>query len=102
MRLGASWLGDGFCNIFEYNTEECAFDEGGCIEANEKFSLLYSDFRAQFPNCSVEDPVLLFDGYCQSYWIAVFNIPATSNEYNVLTAYNTPECGYDNGANVTW
>ena len=46
-----SFIGDGDCDGGEYNTEECGWDGGDCIEFNEKY-----------PNCKVDDPLFIGDG----------------------------------------
>ena len=63
-----SFIGDGHCEGGEYNTEECGFDGGDCIDFNEKY-----------PNCKVDDPYRIADEYCKG------------------GDYNTEECGFDGG-----
>ena len=62
-------LGDGRCNNYgNFNSFECGFDAGDCIEFNEKY-----------PNCTASSPdMFLGNGYCS-------------------TEYNTEECGFDGG-----
>lgn len=62
-------IGDGKCWV-EYNTEECGWDGGDCIEFNEKY-----------PNCTVDNPFWIGNNMCDE-------------EYD---GYNTKECGYDGG-----
>ena len=64
-------IGNGLCNGWDANTEECGYDGGDCIEFNEKY-----------PNCNVYSPYEVGDGRCDS-----------SNGDDV----NTEECGYDGG-----
>lgn len=65
-------LGDGACDGGLYNTPECAFDNGDCIE-----------FNTLYPNCTVEYPYFLGDGACDGL--------DGGGEYNTL------QCGYDGG-----
>ena len=46
-------LANGKCDGGDYNTPECAFDGGDCI-----------DFNSRFPSCEVENPYLIGDGTC--------------------------------------
>uniref|UniRef100_A0A7R9VCJ2 LNR domain-containing protein n=1 Tax=Pseudictyota dubia TaxID=2749911 RepID=A0A7R9VCJ2_9STRA len=59
-------VGDGMCDI-EYNTEECGYDAGDCI-----------DFNTRYPDCEVDSLDGFGDGYCD-------------------VAFNSIECGYDGG-----
>lgn len=81
-------LGDGICQNYDrvgsyevysnaeipvqdkgtYNTEECEFDGGDCVEFNEKF-----------PNCIVDEPFRVGDNICNRGF------------------KNTAECGFDSG-----
>ena len=68
------WIGDGSCDGGDYNTEECGWDGGDCIEFNEKY-----------PNCMVDWPSFLENGYCNA------------GDYSNEGDYNTEECGWDGG-----
>lgn len=48
-------IGNGECGGGAYNTEECGFDGGDCIEFNSKN-----------PNCTVEIPSWIGDDYCDN------------------------------------
>ena len=61
-------IGDGTCNGGVYNTEECGFDGGDCL-----------DFNNRYPNCTVDVPYFIGDGTCNG------------------GMYNTEECGFDGG-----
>ncbi len=45
-------IGDGRCHG-EYNTTDCGYDGGDCIE-----------FYKKYPNCNVTYPEYIGDGYC--------------------------------------
>lgn len=60
-------IGDGICWP-HYNTKECRWDGGDCTKFNEKY-----------PNCTVEHPSLIGNGYCNG------------KEYNIEA------CGWDGG-----
>ena len=61
-------VGDGSCKNFDgYNTEECGWDGGDCVEFNE-----------MYPDCDVRSPSFVGDGRCELF-------------------ANTTECGYDGG-----
>ena len=70
-RLGTynlhSWIGNGICSGGEYNTEECEWDGGDCVVPG-------------YPNCHVDDPSYIGDGYCDNYG-----------------DFNTAECEWDGG-----
>ncbi len=68
---GPHYIKDGRCHSM-YNTSECGYDGGDCIE-----------FREQYPNCTVETPEWIGDGECN------------------LGQYYTEECGYDGGDDCT-
>ena len=61
-----SLLGDTLCDGGIYNTPECNYDGGDCL-----------DFNLQYPSCNVPKPFSIGDGFCDG------------------GAYNTPECGFD-------
>jgi hypothetical protein len=63
-----SLIGDGYCYGYDYNTEQCGWDGGDCIEFNEKY-----------PNCKVDSPSFIGDGFCYG------------------GDYNTEECGWEGG-----
>mmetsp|Transcript_5205 Transcript_5205/g.7952 ORF Transcript_5205/g.7952 Transcript_5205/m.7952 type:complete len:262 (+) Transcript_5205:1787-2572(+) len=60
-------IGNGWCTR-EYNIKECGYDGGDCTTFNQKY-----------PDCDVEFPTLLGNGYCNG------------------GAYNSQKCGYDDG-----
>ena len=61
-------IGNGLCDGGDYNTEECGWDGGDCIEFNK------------YPNCKVDDQhSRIGNGYCDG------------------GDYNTEECGWDGG-----
>lgn len=62
-------VGDGFCDGQDYNTEECGWDGGDCI-----------DFNKNYPDCKAKYPFRMGDGYCTSWG-----------------RHNTAECGFDDG-----
>ena len=64
-----NFINDGGCDGGEYNTIECGFDGGDCLQYNN-----------QYPNCKVPNP----------YWIGYFNT-CDGDEYNTM------ECGWDGG-----
>lgn len=65
-------LGDGICDNFkdsgDFNSIECGYDDGDCIE-----------FNFNYPNCTAEFTRLMGDGFCSG------------------GEYNTVECGFDGG-----
>ena len=63
-----TYIGDGQCHGGTYNTEECGWDGGDCIE-----------FNTNYPNCTVDSPYFIGNGYCGGW------------------EYNTEECGWDGG-----
>ena len=62
------YVGNGRCHGSGYNTAECDFDGGDCI-----------DFNKKYPKCDVEYPYQVGDGHCHS------------------GKYNTTECNFDGG-----
>ena len=56
------------CDFGDYNTAECGFDGGDCLE-----------FNLRHPNCLVEYPWKVGDGRCNG------------------DKYNAAECGFDGG-----
>ena len=102
-------IGDGRCDGYDANTEECGYDGGDCIEFNQKYpecTVDYPglkiadgkcnggkynteecgydggdciDFNEKYPACKVDYPFLVGDGYCDE------------------GKYNTDVCGYDGG-----
>lgn len=111
-------LGNGKCNSrdhrgnTEYNSRECGFDAGDCLELNEKYpdchpldfmyfgdgkcdflphntaACGYEDgdclqFHLDYPNCEVDNPAEIGDGKCV-------------NELHGHH-YNSEQCGYDGG-----
>ena len=100
-------LGDGKCDNFgDYNTQDCGYDAGDCIEFNEKYPNCKAytpdqsfgdgfceyntvqcgydggdciEFNEKYPNCTVDSPSSIGDEYCDGL------------------AYNTEECGFDGG-----
>ena len=61
-------LGDTLCDGRIYNTPECNYDQGDCL-----------DFNVQYPSCNVPKPFSIGDGFCDG------------------GVYNTVECGFDGG-----
>ena len=47
-------MGSGRCDGWQYNTEECGWDGGDCVELNTKY-----------PNCHAANPSNIGDGYCE-------------------------------------
>ncbi len=99
------YIGDGKCDAYKYNTEECGWDGGDCIEFNERY-----------PNCRVSYPADIGDGICspddnieQCGWDGGDCIvPAYPNCHAQRPRwlgdgecdgplYNTEECGWDGG-----
>ena len=66
-----SRLGNGECDGGEYNTEECGWDGGDCIEHNS--------LKQKYPDCHVYHPSWIGNGHCHK------------------GEYNTEECGWDGG-----
>ncbi|GFH44530.1 hypothetical protein CTEN210_01004 [Chaetoceros tenuissimus] len=66
------WIGDGYCQGGPYNTEECGFDGGDCLEFNQKY-----------PNCTLYELPFPFGGVLGDGWC--------------VNWYNTEECGWENG-----
>jgi hypothetical protein len=60
-------IGDGVCKGGVFNTFECAFDGGDCI-----------DFNIAYPRCKIIEPSEIGDGICQQ-------------------KHNRTECGFDGG-----
>jgi hypothetical protein len=60
-------IGDGKCDGGVFNTVQCGFDGGDCIQ-----------FRMSYPDCDVPVPSKINDGICQ-------------------IQYNTTECKFDGG-----
>jgi len=83
-------LANGKCDGGDYNTPECAFDGGDCI-----------DFNSRFPSCEVENPYLIGDGTCNHGGFfrngeqdrVPFILAITSN----ASLYTSAACGYDGG-----
>jgi hypothetical protein len=61
------YIGDDYCDGGEYNTPECNYDDGDCVDFNK------------LENCSVPIAGYIGDDYCDG------------------GEYNTPECNYDGG-----
>jgi|AntRauTorckE5430_2_1112549.scaffolds.fasta_scaffold33284_1 hypothetical protein len=100
-------IGDGDCNNGgDYNTEECGFDGGDCVEFNTLYPGCVAppdwiddgycdgdynteeckfdggdcvEFNTLYPNCTVNNPGWIEDGDCDG------------------GVYNTAECGFDGG-----
>jgi len=66
------WLNDFVCNGGSYNTEECGFDGGDCLDLNNQL-------KEKYNNCVVQNPWWVGDGFCHG------------------GAYNTEDCSYDGG-----
>jgi len=64
-----SLIGNGQCQGREYNTADCGWDGGDCLEFNE-----------QYPDCHVNIPSFIGNGDCDNYG-----------------HYNTAACGWDGG-----
>lgn len=101
-------VGDGFCDGYEFNTQECGWDGGDC-----------DAFNLNTPNCSVPYPYLVGNGYCDGYDYDTLECnydggdcdefknlyPACSVKYPYLIGngfcdgheYNVEECGWDGG-----
>jgi hypothetical protein len=73
-----SWIGDGVCNAWPFNTEECGWDGGDCIRCNND-GYFGPYCNLDYPNCSVPDQAWIGDDYCNG------------------EPYNTEECGWDGG-----
>ena len=69
-----SVIGNGICHGL-FNNKECGWDGGDCIDFNEKY-----------PDCHVELPGEIGNGYCVGSWNEL--------EYSL---YNSAECGWDGG-----
>lgn len=68
------YLGDGYCDGGDYNTEECDFDGGDCVT-----------FNTDYPNCDVPEPEVVGDGFCD-------------DQHNQDTPiYNIADCDFDGG-----
>jgi hypothetical protein len=79
------WLGDDQCDFYvdqAYHTKECGYDFGDCI------SVL-------FPNCTVEDPLLLGNGECNG---GDYNVEACEYDGGDCKEFNNeyPNCAVDN------
>jgi hypothetical protein len=95
-----SFVGDNYCDGPEYNTTECGFDDGDCLNLidfgcsgsgngycenvfnNEKCDFDGGDcteFNRVFPDCKVPDPSFVGDGLCD------------------IAPYYSEECGWDGG-----
>ena len=61
-------LGDGVCQGGSYNTEECNYDKGDCIQ-----------FNLEYPDCKAPFPEFIGNGMCSG------------------GDYDTEACGYDGG-----
>ena len=62
-------IGDGICDQ-EFNRKDCAYDGGDCVASN---------IAGNYPNCTVEEPILIGNGWCDG------------------GKYNTEECNFDDG-----
>merc|ERR1712071_660465 len=100
-------IGDERCHGREYNTPECGFDGGDCMQFNE-----------DYPDCPVDCPECIGNGFCSNEhntpecrfdggdcdWFndlypdcRVDSPTAIGNGRCHGGAYNTPECGFDGG-----
>jgi len=61
-------IGDDDCDGGKYNTEECGWDGGDCLE-----------FNRRYPNCNVDSPDWINDNMCDG------------------SQYNNAACGWDGG-----
>jgi hypothetical protein len=93
-------IGNGICNGGEFNTVQCGFDHGDCV-----------DFNLAYPDCNVPEPNRVGDRECDEN--DVYNIEeckfdggdccpvATSDLYGDRVChagvYNTLACNYDEG-----
>merc|ERR1712127_952767 len=59
-----------------FNTMECGFDTGDCVEFNEWYSI----WIINHTDCVVNHPHYLSDDYCDNFGL-----------------YNTPACDFDTG-----
>jgi len=101
-----SWIGDGICDGFDYNTTECGWDGGDCLVLQQEFPKCKGeksdigngicggrrdntkecgwdggdcfDFNMKYPFCKTGFPLIVGDGRCHS-------------QNNVM------ECGWDGG-----
>ena len=67
-QLDTSKISDTLCDGGLYNTEECGWDGGDCVDFNDKY-----------PDCKVDHPSWIGSGFCRG------------------GEYNTEECGWDGG-----
>ena len=82
------WVGDGYCDGEDYNTEGCAYDGGDCCEAtcqDADYTCGVNGYQCADPlgataTCEAPRPEWIGDGYCDR-----------------SADYNNPECGYDGG-----
>ncbi len=97
-----SLVGDGECNIYveywagypvikaepEYNSPQCMYDGGDCIEFNEKY-----------PNCKASKPLLLGDGRCDLESGEIADGSHCGEDWCNSICLNcfTEECGWDGG-----
>jgi hypothetical protein len=73
-------VGNGVCNGGKYNSEECGWDGGDCIEFNKKY-----------PDCYIDsdDIDTMGDGLCHKYVV--------DDEGMIKNLVNRMECGFDAG-----
>lgn len=75
-----SYLGDGYCDMGDYNTEDCEWDGGDCCEATcTNSTYVCGTVGYDCKGCHAPNTEWLGDGYCD------------------IGVYNTEECGWDGG-----